>query len=771
MLVVTEFCSTRFEMLGAFFSIDRYTYCRRPPAIRQSLREKKRLRYDYYVVTNKRRELNAIKRELQAVKPDAWNEVLPPQPSILPPPPGEPFIVRNARRVYRVTNGLGKAKSRFGYIRPKNIKRYRAQMPSMRVQRLQFTTHESPQVSIVIPVYNKFDLTCDCLESLQTQVSDSVSYEVIVVDNASKDSSRLLAKVKGLKYIRNAMNEGFVGGCNSGASKATGKYIVFLNNDALVTPNWLESLVSTIESSSQIGLVGSKILYPDGRLQEAGGIIYNNGTGANYGKNDHPDRYQYNYVREVDYCSGASIIVARELFESFGGFDELYAPAYYEDTDLAFKVRAAGLKVLYQPESVIYHIEGATSGTDTSSGFKKYQTINHKKFLRRWSTVLKDQHYGSADEYLARDRSGQKLALIVDEHTPTPDKDSGSVRMFRIIRLLQELGYKVTFFPNYPKKQPKYTAELQQLGVEIVYGPAAFETFIEQYGQYYDAVFLSRPRIGSYYLDLCQAYCAKAKIMYDTVDLHYLRLGRQADFEDPSLREQFLTASRKSEVLEKHLIAEADTALVVSDMEKAILEKDGFTNIAILSNVHILNQHAYEVPFKQRGGLLFVGGFAHLPNIDAITWFVDMVLPIVLKALPDIKLHVVGSDMPISLKKQLKGKPGVIVEGFVEDLEPILTATRVFVAPMRYGAGVKGKIGQAIEFGIPVATTSIGAEGMFLKDRESCLESNDPAGFAKNVIELYRDEQTWQQIQTAARLVLDEHFSEKRAKKDLEAIL
>lgn len=721
-------------------------------------------------MTINRRKLNDIKRELNAAVPDFWSETLPPQPSILPPPMPEPFIVRGARRIDRATDKLGRAKGRLRSIRLKNIKNNRAQSPAKRVKIMAFTTHAKPKVSIIIPVFNKFDLTLACLESIKVNVSQDIDYEVIVVDNASSDSSYLLAKLRGLHYVRNNTNEGFVGGCNIGAFKAKGQYLVFLNNDALVTPGWLESLFLTLTTFKNAGLVGSKIMYPDGRLQEAGGIIYKDGTGCNYGKNDHPDRYQYNYVREVDYCSGASIIIAKVLFDNFGGFDELYSPAYYEDTDLAFKVRKSGLRVLYQPESVIYHIEGATSGTDINSGFKKFQSINHRKFVKRWATTLKKQ-YGSDEEYVARDRSHKKLVLIVDEHIPTPDKDSGSVRMTRMIQILQNLGYKVTFFPNYPKKQPKYTQQLQQRGVEVVYGPAPFDEFIKKYGASYDAVILSRPRIGAYYLDLCQAFCSKAKIIYDTVDLHYVRLRRQADFETKSLKKYYLEMAEKHEILEKHIITEADTAIVVSGMERSLLNNEGFRNVEIVSNIHVIDNDSYTVPFTDRKDLLFVGGFAHIPNIDAIEWFVAEVFPSVLENIAGIKLHVVGSEMPDDLRVKLEKQDGVIVDGFVENLEPLLKGSRLLVAPMRYGAGVKGKIGQAIEYGLPVVTTGIGAEGMYLRDKESALIGDTPTAFAMAVCKLYSDEVLWQNIRSNARQIIETYFSEKRASDDLKNIL
>lgn len=715
------------------------------------------------------KQLYSIRGEINAITPARVIDPLPPQPSILRGPSMR-LHARAVRKLIRVTrNRVPGGEQGINWV--ENFSSLILSQKNTVLQRLEFTVRKKPLVSIVIPVYNKFPLTVQCLASLHENVSSEISYEVIVVDNNSTDASKNLSRVKGLVYIRNQENLGFVGGCNRGVEAAKGQYIVFLNNDASVEPGWLENLVSTIESYPNAGLVGSKILYPDGRLQEAGGIIYKDGTGCNYGKNDHPDRYQYNFVREVDYCSGASIIIKKDLFDEFGGFDELYAPAYYEDTDLAFKVREKGLKVIYQPESVIYHIEGATAGTSTSSGFKQYQEINHKKFLARWKDVLKREHFSETDFFKARDRNSAKTVLIVDEHIPKPDEDSGSVRMRRIIESYQDLGYKVVFFPNYSKKQLKYMKPLQQSGVEVIYGEVRLSDWLMTYGFYVDVVMLSRPRIGSYYMDISRALCPNATIVYDTVDLHYLRLRRQAEFETGSLRTYLVDMANKHEILEKHLLQKADVGLVVSSTEVELLEQEGLKNIVVVSNIHEIAEKAYEKTFEQRQDLLFVGGFAHQPNVDAIRWFVDDILPKIVNKNRSIRLHIVGSHMSDDLRLYLEKQINVIVHGFVENIDPMLTSARVFVAPLRYGAGVKGKIGQAIEYGIPIVSTAVGGEGMHLEDGVSYLNAELDQDFANAVLRLYTDRSLWLKLQGNAKLILDTRFSKTIVEQTLKTLL
>lgn len=645
---------------------------------------------------------------------------------------------------------------------------------NQQAQAISFKKNSKPEVSIIIPAFNKVAYSLSCLKSIYERLDPSrnPSFEVILVDNGSTDNTLLLKQIKNLVYVQNEENLGFVGGCNVGLAAAKGKYVIFLNNDAEVTPGWLNTLYETIEKDDSIGIVGSKIVYPNGVLQEAGGIIFKDADGLNFGKFDQEASYQYNYVRDVDYCSGASIIINRELMNSFDGFDTLYHPAYYEDTDLSFKVRKAGLRVVYQPLSVIYHIEGGTAGTSTSSGFKKYQEINKAKFFQRWKTVLQKSHVASNEAYLGRDRSGDKLALIIEETLPTPDKDSGSRRMVAMIEGLQKLGYKVTFWPNDLEKKEPYAQQLQQLGVEVVYGNIDFMQFAKHYGHFYNLVIMSRPEICAKYINICRTLFTNAQLIYDTVDLHHIRLARQAEVETANA-EYLLEQSKWYEVLEKGLMERVDATLVVSEKEIEILQESGVkSKLGIVSNIHTIVEDSYKIGFEKRKDIVFLGNYAHLPNRDALLWFNKEIFPLIKKDLKGVKLHIIGANMPPEIERTLTSKD-YIVDGFVSDEElfSILRTSKVFVAPLRYGAGVKGKIGQSIEHGLPVVTTSIGAEGMYLKDGESCLEANEAKEFAQAVVKLYRDKKLWDTIQKEARVSLVEHFSVEKATKDIRKII
>lgn len=266
---------------------------------------------------------------------------------------------------------------------------------------LSFEKTTAPSVSIIIPCHNEWPFTNSCLYSI-LENTVGVTYEVIVADDASTDETANIGDfVSGVTVVRNLVNHGFLRNCNNAVKAAKGEYLLFLNNDTNVQQGWLIFLLETIERDPRIGIVGPKFVYPDGKLQEAGGIIWNDASGWNYGKWDDPDNHRYSHVREVDYISGACLMIRKELWDQIGGFDQRYAPAYYEDSDLCFEVRKRGYKVVYQPAAVVVHFEGTTCGTDTGKGIKTYQEINRQKFFRKWERVLNEKYFLPGQVHLA----------------------------------------------------------------------------------------------------------------------------------------------------------------------------------------------------------------------------------------------------------------------------------------------------------------------------------------------------------------------------------
>jgi len=625
---------------------------------------------------------------------------------------------------------------------------------------------KEPIVTIVIPVYNNLDYTKKCILSLVDHNS-RYKFEILIADDQSTDETeQYFGQIKSIRYVRNKTNLGFLLSCNNAVKQVTTKYTILLNNDTRVLEGWLNGLIQPLENDKNIGLVGSKLIYPDGTLQEAGGIIFSDGNAYNYGKNAAPSDYEYNYVREVDYVSGASIAFATKVFKSFGGFDKEFTPAYYEDTDLAMQMRKNNLKVIYNPFSSLIHYEGKSMGTDTESGLKTYQKINKEKFYKKWKSILQAKHYkGPEDILLASERGVTKHILVCDIHVPFPDRDAGSVRMHAILTCLRELGYHVTLWSDTHCLIDKYTQDLQANGIEVVYGTIPFEDFIAQRSSYFDTAILSRPIVAPRYLPLIRYYSPQTKIIFDTVDLHYIRLGRQAKLENDS---QAAIQADKWKIIETGLMLQSDISLVVSSFEATELKRElPNAHVEIVSLIHTLKN--CKKSFDKRKDLLFIGSYNHAPNKDGLRWFVDEVWPIFIKKQPKARLRIIGSDMPSDLLgKEVKN---IEVLGFVEDPTLYFESSRVFIAPLRFGAGVKGKILQAIEYAMPVVTTSVGAEGMHLKDKVSALVADSPQDFADNMNELYTNKKLWNDVSKNSQKVLEDHFSREVAKKELKSFI
>lgn len=632
---------------------------------------------------------------------------------------------------------------------------------------LRFAMPDEPLVSIIIPAYNQFDYTYHCMESIQKHSKD-VAYEILLADDCSTDLTGDIEQiVTGIRHIRTENNLRFLRNCNHAAKQATGKYILFLNNDTQVQENWLQPLVDLLESDASIGMTGSKLVYPDGHLQEAGGILWKDASAWNYGHMQNPEDPEFNYVKEADFISGASIMIRRNLWEQIGGFDERFAPAYYEDADLAFEVRRHGYKVVYQPLSVVVHFEGISNGTDLTSGQKKYQVENRQKFYDKWKDMLEAEHFPNGENvFLAKDRSrGKKQILVVDHYVPHYDKDAGGKCTYMYLLLFVRMGLKVTFIgDNFYKHEP-YTTDLNQHWIEVLYGTYYYnnwEQWLKDNLHYFDYVYLQRPHISIKYIDLVKQY-GHAKVFYYDLDLHHVREYREYLLTHD---EEKLKSSERWKKIEYELFEKADVGHVVGSYEESLMQ-EAFPGKPIRNiPLYIYDEMLTDVNknFDSRHDLLFVGGFGHPPNTDAVLWFSREVFPKILEKYPDMKWHVVGGKAPEEV--QSLASSNILIEGFLpdEELHSLYHKSRIAVVPLRVGAGVKGKVVEAAYFQIPLVTTTIGAEGLDTSLGNMLVE-DDADRMAKMICELYEDQNRLREMSDAGEAFIRKHFTVEVASK------
>lgn len=642
--------------------------------------------------------------------------------------------------------------------------------PATRPSTLVLPTTTKPLVSVIIPAYAQPRITLHCLEAIAASRT-ATAFEVIVAEDASGDpDTTLLDAVVGLRLIRNPSNLGFLHNCSAAALQARGRYLLFLNNDTEPLPGFIDTLVALAEARADIGLVGSKLLFPDGRLQEAGGIIWQDGAGWNYGRGDDPALPQYNTVREVDYISGASIMLKRELFEALGGFDPLFAPAYYEDVDLAFRIRARGLRVLYQPASMVIHREGASHGTDPATGIKAQQEVNRHRLLARWPQILASEHVppGSDPMRAPEHAKGRTTILAIDHYVPEPDRDAGSRSTMGIVTALRDAGWVVKFWPQ-NRIHNDYTQLLETVGVEVLDHRLTldFAQWIARNGGELDHVLVMRPNIAAEFIaDL--RHHTKARLSFYGVDIHHVRMRRQAAL----LGDAVLAAEAdEMETLERRLWGMFDGLLYPSEAEAAQVR--ALAPGARAFGIVPFSFDRFRAPSAPPAEpvILFVAGFAHPPNIDAAAWLVREILPLVRVQVPAVRLVLAGSH-PTAEVLALADGDRISVTGNLSEAElaAAYLAARVSIVPLRVGAGVKGKVVEALQQGLPLVTTSIGAEG--IPGLEQVVPvTDDAAGLAAGLGTLLLDDRRWATSSAMQVAFAERYFSRAALARSLFAAL
>ncbi|MGN6225941.1 MAG: glycosyltransferase [Dyella sp.] len=618
---------------------------------------------------------------------------------------------------------------------------------------------EQPVVSVVIPVYGERAYTVACLRSLARHGA-GVPFEVIVVDDASPDDTvAVLGQIEGLRLLRNSENLGFVGSCNAGAAAARGEFVVFLNNDTQVTAGCIDALLRCFAERPGCGIAGSRLVYPDGRLQEAGALMFADGSGWNVGRFEPRDAAPFRYRRRTDYVSGAALMIRRSTFEHIGGFDRRYAPAYYEDADLAFATRGLGLDVWYEPGSMVVHCEGISAGTDLDAGMKRHQRTNQAVFADKWKVELERQPPPGTPLDRAVRWHRRSRVLVVDATLPDPTRDSGSLRLCEILQILDEQGWSVAFHPDDGRADKAGIDRLGTLGCEVLAnrGIGRLPDWLRRHGRDLHAVMLCRHTVAGQYVDMVRRLAPQARLLFDTVDLHFLREERAASLAGHAGMAQQTAHSRRSELA---LIEQADTSFVVSPYERDLLAQlVPSAKVELLSNIH--RSHDGRRGHAGRRDLVFIGGAGHPPNVDALRWTATGILPRLRAVIPDLCVHALG-DVPEALRREL-ATPGLELHGRVPDLAPWLDRCLASIAPLRFGAGVKGKINMAMSHGVPVVATTLAVEGMQLRDGHDVLVADDGSAFADAVRRLYDDAALWDALSRHGADNIRRHFSPELA--------
>jgi GT2 family glycosyltransferase/glycosyltransferase involved in cell wall biosynthesis len=618
--------------------------------------------------------------------------------------------------------------------------------------RLCLPAADDPVVSILVVLFNEAELTLRCLRSLIDTVD--VPAEVIIVDNASSDATwRLLDRLDGARVIRNNEDRHFLRAVNQGSGEARGSALLLLNNDAKLMPGALQAALETLHSATNIGAVGGKLILPDGRLQEAGNIIWSDGTCAGYGRGQDPNAPEYQFQRDVDYCSGAFLLIRRDLFEKLGRLDDGFAPAYYEETDFCMRLRQAGYRIVYDPRVEVMHFEFATSSFNQAGALMQR---NHKLFFERHQQVLAENHLPPNRSMLSARISNrrQPRLLLIDDQVPFPSYGSGFPRASRILTTLHKAGCFITY---YPLLEPAaawsdvYATFPREIEFMLGYGRGALGAFLEARAGHYDIIVVSRPHNMWDFIEQRDKdpgrYCG-IKIIYDAEALYSPREAKRLELAGTPL-----SAAEQERLLHKefHLARAADAVIAVNAREANLFKAAGLGSVHVLG--HAIEPEPLAADFVDRQGFLFVGALDddQAPNVDALFWFVDEVMPHLDRLIgAGYRVSVAGRGGAQRLRDLVN--PRVEVLGRVEDLTQHYRRARVFVAPTRFAAGVPHKLHEAASRGLPAVATSILATQLGWGDGIELLVADTPEAFASQCARVHRDRALWQRLREAALL-------------------
>ena len=623
-----------------------------------------------------------------------------------------------------------------------------------------------PDVTIVLILFNQAEMTYSSLAAIKECLDNSsLKIETILFDNGSTDRTHeLLDRLEGAQIIRNEENLHFLRGVNAATRHAKGRHILLLNNDAQLTPGSLEAAVKTLDEDPSIGAVGARIILPDGTLQEAGSIIWSDGSCLGYGRGQNPNDPQYMFQRDVDYCSGAFLLTPRHLFERMGGFDEAFAPAYYEETDYCVRLWEANLRVVYNPRVTIHHFEFASSGSVSEA--IKLQQRNLETFRIRHASWLSKQYTPDpASILLARFHTPAKPRILyVEDRVPKPWQGAGFPRSADIVREFVAAGMQVTIFPTAGQQEDWHEIwQVHSPEVEVVL-PLVQNTDLRQLLHerkgYFDAIFVTRPHNMKRLQDVFSAepqLRGDARLIYDAEALFAHREILKNELEGAPL-----SMGEQSKLIQDELALTrgADLVLSVSAAERKVMQDNGLSDVAVLG--HKVESDVTQSSFESRKEIFFLGAIHgdDTPNADSIRWFVNEVLPELrlLLNLPALRLQVVGLVQDAPSLQILDGKM-IDLRGRVDDLKSLFETARLAVVPTRFAAGIPHKAHHVASLGVPMVATDLIAQQLGWTSGRDILSSTEPHEFARHCRDLYTNQVLWNTLRSNALTRIEEECS------------
>ncbi len=636
-------------------------------------------------------------------------------------------------------------------------------LPALSRKPLSFNCSTTPKVSIIIPFYNQEAYTYNCLEYIEKYLPISISYEILLIDDNSSEEYDFSA-ITGISLLKNEQNLGFLRSVNEGIKASKGEFVYLLNNDTEVQENFLTELLYVFENFENVGAVGSMLLNADNTLQECGALFLKD-CDINLIVKREVFYPEVNFISEVDYCSGCSLLFKKNKDNGdLNLLDDNFAPAYFEETDLCFDLKYnQGKKIYYTPFSKVLHFNGVSYNSNINEDkLKKKEFLyntNKSKFIEKWWNQINSIKAQTIEERLVEIKN-HKSILFVSGIVPEYDKDSGSNRLKEILLAYVKLGYKVGFCSINNSYDNEYNTFFQRHGIEVFYIHRKDQDYLKFIKKnYHDTKYVWYYGPNTFYklYNTISKLTPHSRSIYDMVDVHHLRYEKALELE-PN-KASIKKKHKKYLKIETEHSQKADYVVSISDIERKYISKFiDEKKLITISNIHYPKINKNDIiPFEERKDILFIGS-VHTPNVDAVYYLFNDIMPLVWKKTPDCKVHILGS-----VNKSINdiSHPNIIFHGYVPEVDSFFNNTKLMVAPLRYGGGVKGKVGQAFEYYLPIVTTSVGAEGMHLKDGINAIITDDTKDFAEGIYKLYTDENCWKQFSSNSEISLYPFSREK----------
>lgn len=643
------------------------------------------------------------------------------------------YFIKRIKRVSKLEN----------QVRKKQIERKKS---SFRNQ-FQFHTVSNPKISMVVYGNSNETVVTQTLFSIAENIDQKVSYEIIVTP--SEPVQKIKSNISGLKIVQSVNAASKIEMINDALRMAEGEFVLILKDSVQITPNFIEGLLSVFQNELSAAVVSPKVSNFHDENIEAGGFL---NAKAQFlkttGKTFFPS---VNYCTETDSCSATASLFKKSTLTENNFLDTGFESVAYALADLSFRIKkTSGFKTYYTPFSEVI---------ETQKMAKNHSSKDQDLFSQKWQSVLGQSKALKREERILELHNGLSV-VIFSENVPAFDKDAGSNRLKEIIYALKEVGFQVILLTRNTYLKNNYIAYYQKIGVNVFYEHTkigGMETYLKQMNLKNSLVWFYNPIVFNRYYQLATNSISNGTLLYDMIDIHHLRYQRNLELDpnNAKLKKEFDYFKR----IELEAAQKADIIIPISDTEKKYMEDYcDVQKMITISNVHYIQIDKNKtLPFEERKDILFIGS-THTPNVDALYFLYQEILPLVWKKIPEIKVNIIGniSELVTDIKH-----PHVIFHGYVPQIEDFFISNKLMIAPLRYGAGVKGKVGQAFEYYLPVVTTSIGAEGMKLIDGENALITNDPVIFAEYICTLYTNKELWLKLQDNSEKSL-EPFSRKR---------